>query len=207
MRTIANIIALVLSVVFYPLFVPTYGIALFCYAFHSPFIWTLIAILGTLLLTCLLPISAIAILIKSGKVKDMQIADARERTMPYLYTTIGFAFWSYLIGAVLSAPLFLTMVCIGATVAIGIITWINRYWKISAHLTGIGGLIGGMMSYYVTLNLVPAWHTILIWSLLSLIMMFARLRLNAHTDGQVAAGWLLGIACTCLPYCIISYVS
>lgn len=207
MKTIANILAHILSLVFYPLFIPTYGIALFCYAFHSPVLWAFIAIFGTVSLTCILPMTAIAILIKQGKVQDIQIACATERTMPYLYSTIGFGFWAYLMGGVLQAPLFLTLVCIGATVALAIITVINRFWKISAHLTGVGGFFGGLMSYYIAVGTIPTWHLLVAVLLFSLVMMFARLRLNAHTSTQVVVGWLLGMICTCLPYCIISYVA
>ena len=207
MRMVANILAHILSLVFYPLFIPTYGIALFCYAFQCPIIWTVVAVLGTVLLTCVLPMTAIGIMIHQGKVKDIQISNAAERTMPYLYSTIGFAFWSYLIGGVLQAPLFLTLVSIGATVALGIVTLINRWWKISAHLTGIGGLVGGMMSFYAAADATPSELTIVVWMLFSLVLMFARLRLNAHTSAQVAVGWLLGMVCTCLPYCIIAYVA
>ena len=55
MRRVTDIVAKALSVLLYPLFVPTYGIALFCWAYHtqvnplSP-IWSIIAIVGTFLL-------------------------------------------------------------------------------------------------------------------------------------------------------------
>ena len=62
------------------------------------------------------------------------------------------------------------------------------------------------MSFYAAADAAPTTSIILIWMLFSLVMMFARLRLNAHTSTQVVAGWLLGIVCTCLPYCIITYV-
>ena len=35
MRRFFNIAAKALSILLYPLFVPTYGIALFCYAYHT----------------------------------------------------------------------------------------------------------------------------------------------------------------------------
>ena len=205
MKIIADILAKILSLVFYPLFIPTYGIALFCYVFHSPMLWAVMAIVGTMIFTCILPLTSIGIMIHHGKVQDIQIADASQRTWPYLYSTIGFAFWTYLMSAILHAPQFITFVCFGATAALAIITVVNRWWKISAHLTGIGGLIGGLMNYYVIVNLTPSWLTILSWCLFSLVMMYARLRLNAHTGAQVVVGWLLGIACTCLPYCIACY--
>lgn len=63
------------------------------------------------------------------------------------------------------------------------------------------------MSYYIAVGTIPTWHLLLAVLLFSLVMMFARLRLNAHTSTQVVVGWLLGMICTCLPYCIISYVA
>ncbi len=99
MSGIADILARTLSVVLYPLFVPTYGIVLFClaHAVHvSPLngIWVLVAILGTFVLTCVLPITAIWIMMKRGEVKNLNIDDAGERTMPYIYSALGFMFWS-----------------------------------------------------------------------------------------------------------------
>jgi len=200
-----------MSIMLYPLFIPTYGMALFCYAFSQhvmplPLVWTLVAIIGTFVLTCMLPISAIWILIRRGHVQDLEIANAAQRTIPYLYTTMSFGFWCYLMISVLHAPSYIGCVCIGATIAIGLISIINRYWKISAHLTGTGGLFGGLMSYCVGIGALPTWGTICLWSGISLALMYARIRLNAHTPAQVCAGWLLGIFCSFTPYLIYRYV-
>lgn len=207
-----DIVAKALSVLLYPLFVPTYGVALFCYAYSihvMPLVgvWTLIAILGTFILTCLLPITAIWIMMKRGEVSDLQIENPRERTMPFIYTIFGFGCWCYLLISVLHAPLVLGFIAVGATVAIIIVALINLRWKISAHLTGFGGLLGGLMSYCLSLGAIPTWGTLTLWLGISLILMYARLHLNAHTPAQVCAGWLLGISCTFLPYCIYSYAA
>jgi len=211
MNALLNIVAKTLSVIFYPLFVPTYGVILFClaHAIHTGtplhWVWTTIAIAGTLLLTCVLPVTAIGILMKRGFVTDMQIADSRERTMPYIYTIMGFGFWAYLMVAVLKAPLYLSCIAIGAVVAIGLVTLINRWWKISAHLTGFGGLVGGVLCYCLGIGGIPSWTMLAVWMGLSWILMWARLYLDAHTPAQVCIGWLVGITCTFLPYCILSY--
>ncbi len=212
MSSVLDILAKALSILLYPLFVPTYGIALFCYAYHTQVaplmpVWTAVAIVGTFVLTCVLPMTAIWILIRRGAVKDMQIENAGERTMPYLYAALGFAFWSYLIVSILHAPLYLDFIAIGATVAIALVALINRRWKISAHLSGLGGLTGGLLTYCLGIGAFPTWGTWCLWLGLSLILMFARLRLNAHTSAQVCAGWLLGIACTFIPYGIYCYVA
>ena len=211
MKGLLDIAAKALSILLYPLFIPTYGIVLFCYAYarvvQVPLVWSLIAVIGTCVLSCILPITAIWILIRRGLVTDLQIADAGERTMPYLYTTLGFGFWSYLMIRILHAPACIGLVTIGATFAILLIAIINHWWKISAHLTGLGGLIGGIMSYYLSIATMPSWGFMTILFLLSLALMYARIRLDAHQPSQVSAGWLLGITCTFLPYYIYQYAA
>ena len=212
MSRILDIIAKALSILLYPFFVPTYGIALFCYAYarqvlYMPVIWLVIAIVGTFVMTCLLPMTSIWILMKQGKVKDIQIEDGHQRTMPYLYATVGFGCWAYLLIAILHVPLYIACVSVGATVAIGLVMLINRWWKISAHLTGLGGLVGGLLSYCMGVGAIPSVGALCGWLAVSLILMYARLYLRAHTSAQVCAGWLLGISCTFLPYWIISYVA
>lgn len=210
MNRFAEIAAKTLSVVLYPLFVPTYGVVLFCcsYPVHVaplPWVWILIACIGTVLFTCVLPITAIMLLMRQGKVTDLQIENAGERTVPYLYAAMGFGFWTYLMMAILHVPLFIGLVCIGATVAIGIVALVNRHWKISAHLTAFGGMTGGILSYSLGIGAIPVWSTLCLWFGAALLLMWARLRLQAHTPEQVSAGWMLGMACTFLPYCLYSY--
>ena len=208
-----DILSKALSILLYPLFIPTYGMVLFCCALPHPamlapmaWVWTAIAVGGTFLLTVVLPLTAIFILRHRGKVTDLQIEKAKERTLPYLYAVTGFGFWCYLLISVLHAPLYICSVAVGATVALGVVTVINKRWKISAHLTGFGGFTGGLMSYFLGTGIMPSWGVIALCMALSLLLMYARLRLHAHTPEQVAAGWLLGIACTFIPYCIVSYV-
>lgn len=201
-----------LSVVLYPLFVPTYGMGLFCYAYHTQVAplatpWLIVAIIGTFVFTCLLPITAIWILTRQGKVDSMQIENANQRTTPYLYSAVAFAFWDYLIIAILHAPDYLCFIAVGATVAICLVALINTYWKISAHLTGLGGLLGGILAYCLGIGAIPTWGTLVLWLGLALVLMYARLYLKAHTPAQVCAGWLLGILCTFLPFCIYHYVA
>ena len=211
MKGVLDKIAKILSVVLYPLFVPTYGMGLFCWAYSTQvaplnLTWVLVAVIGTFFLTCLCPITTIWIMMRRGQIKDMQIENAQERFIPYLYSFLSFGFWCYLVIAVLHAPLFLSFIAVGATTAIGIVTLTNRHWKISAHLTGFGGLVGGLMTYCLGIGALPTWGTLCLWLGLSLVLMYARLHLKAHTPAQVCAGWLLGMTCTFIPYCIFWYV-
>ena len=210
MNRLPDHIAKALGVVLYPLFVPTYGIALFCHVVHHqinplPWIWSLLAILGTFVFTLVLPVTSIWILIRRGEVTDLQIDNPRERTVPYIYSAVSFAFWSYFLISILHAPACLGFVAVGGAVAIGLVAIINRYWKISAHLTGLGGLFGGIFSVCAGLGMLPSWSVVIGMAVLTLILMWARLHVNAHTSAQVCAGWLLGLTCTAIPYMIYSY--
>lgn len=212
MRKVADILAKGLSALLYPLFIPTYGMMLFCYAFslHQetlPLAWALIAIIGTHVLTCTIPLTAILLLIRRGRVSNLLIKDAGERTIPYAYTTISFCFWCYLLIGILHTPLYINMVAVGATIAIGIVTIINRRWKISAHLTAMGGLFGGFMAYCLGIGAIPTSWLLCLWMIITLLLMYARLWLNAHTPTQVVCGWLLGLTCTWVPYMIYYYVA
>ena len=206
-----DITAKSLSVLLYPLFIPTYGIVLFCIG-HTMHVgqltwaWMSVAVVGTFVLTCLLPITAIWILMKRGQVQDLYIDNPKERTMPYIYAAFGFGCWSYLLVKILQAPIAISWVAIGATFAIGLVALINRWWKISAHLAGLGGLIGGLLSYCLWLGAIPSWSTLGLWLAISWCLMWARLYLGAHTGAQVSAGWLLGILCTFIPFWIICNV-
>lgn len=212
MKPLADILAKGLSILLYPLFIPTYGMALCCYADGlrevpvHPVYWA-VAIGGTFVLTCVLPLTAILIMMRRGEIKDLYIEAAQERTMPYLYALLGFAFWCYLLIGILHMPLYINVICIGATVAIGLVLLINRWWKISAHLTALGGLTGGIMSYCLGTGLIPTWGTFCLWFVLAILLMYARLWLRAHTPTQVVAGWLLGLVFTFVPYLIVSYVA
>ena len=205
-----DIVAKNLSIIFYPLFIPTYGMILFsrAYSVHVrplPAIWVIVTLFTTLSLTCLVPLGAICIRMARGKVTNLQIDNPRERTMPYVYTALGFAFWSYLMVCVLKVPPYIGMVTVGATIAIGLVAIINRWWKISAHMTGMGGLFGGLMSYCMGIGGIPTWATICTWLGIALVVMYARLYVNAHTGEQVCAGWLLGLISTFTPYYFICY--
>lgn len=208
MKRFLDIFTQTISILLYPLWMPTVGIVLFCCALHSlqialPTAYWWVAIGSTFFITALIPLSLILVDIRRGAVKDLQISNHEERTMPYIYTAICYGFWVYFLVKTIHAPLFLSLAGVGATFAIAIVTLINRYWKISAHLTGLGGLIGGVLSYHLSYHIYPSITLIIVLLVIALILMYARLWLRAHTDWQVIAGFGLGLLLTTLPTLIV----
>ena len=200
-NTLYNI-SRVIAAVLYPMFIPTYGILIYFLALRSlitypaPLIW--IGVTGTLVFTCLLPLSVILVMIHRGNLTDIYIRNAKQRTMPYIYTTICYGFWAYFCSGVMHLPRFIVLTAIGSTVVLLIVLLINRTWKISAHLTALGGLFGAMMSFSLSTG-ISATTALIGCSVAALLLMFARVYDESHTPLQVVCGYLLGTMATFLP--------
>jgi len=180
---------------------PTYGMALLINLelFELiPFIWRLIAIAGTFIFTGLMPAAPILLLLRKGDVSDLFISKREQRTLPYLFSFVSYLFWTLFLFRVLKLPMFMVAIGIGTSLSILLITLINLKWKISAHLSGIGGLAGGVFGICYRMAYNPVWFLILIFAISSLVA-FSRIELKAHTPGQTLAGFSLGFLSVFLP--------
>lgn len=209
MQKTLNILSQAWSLLLYPMLMPCYGMLLFCAVSRQimpllPTAYILMCLFGTIFITLLIPIALLIFLWKKGYIDSLHIDKANQRTTPYIYTLMCYGFWAYFLYVTMQLPLFLLLVAIGAMVALLFVTIINHWWKISAHLTGIGGLLGGICSFalnYATLPLL----LIIIVLICALLLMYARLYLNAHTPLQVVCGFLLGLISTITPTLILIY--
>lgn len=203
MTKFLHTIAQALSILLYPMLMPLYGMCLFAVAIRHvapvlPAAYTAVAIVGTAVITLIIPITLLLILWRKGQVDSLHINNHKQRTMPYLYTLTCYGFWAYFLHATLQLPPFMLLIALGAIAALLAVTIINRWWKISAHLTGLGGLLGGVCSFALYYSRLPI---LLICSMLAiaLLLMYARLYLRAHTPTQVVVGFLLGLLACFLP--------
>ena len=199
-----------LSGILHPLFVPTHGILIYCFAFSRlqvtlPTAYWLVGCIGTFFMTALIPLSLMIFRRLRGEISDISISKAPERTPIYLYTLICYAFWCYFLYKVMYSP-FLCVIGVGATISLALVLLINSRWKISAHLTGLGGLFGGILAYTYNYTLPLPIVAISIILALALLLMYARLYLEAHTPMQVVTGFLLGIIMTFTPTYLIATI-
>ena len=191
----------IISFVFQPLLMPTYGMILLLNldVFDLlPLIWKLVAVIGTLLFTGLWPAVPILLMMKRGEVHDLFISRREERTMPYLFSFLAYIFWTLFMWRGLSFPMFIVGAGVGTAISILIITFINLKWKISAHLSGIGGLAGGVFGVCYRLAYNPFWFFILVLFLAALVAL-SRIGLKAHTPGQTLAGFTVGFISVFIP--------
>ena len=101
MRTLAQIISVVLQ----PLFIPLYGMLLLFYLPMYRMFYTfnqkMFIFGGVALFTAIIPLLIILQLIKLKKVKDFFIADKNERTLPYVVCFSVICFAQYFCGGLI----------------------------------------------------------------------------------------------------------
>jgi membrane-associated phospholipid phosphatase len=188
-------IAQVISVIFYPLFVPTYAFAILLTmpAYFSALMpvnakWMVIGLI--FLTTCILPTLFIIAMIKSGIVSTTYLSKREDRTMPYIVSIIFFYVTYYLLKKLQISPVYYYFM-IGATLLNILVMGINFFWKISSHMASIGALAGMMLGLSYFLGTFY-FSLIALTLLMAGITGFARLKLQAHTPAQIYSGFLLG---------------
>tara|TARA_B100001115_G_scaffold183505_1_gene182544 strand:- start:669 stop:1274 length:606 start_codon:yes stop_codon:yes gene_type:complete len=185
-----------ISVVGHPIFMPVYAIVLI-FEFN-PYIDLQVpnsiqVIVLTILsvFTILLPLITAIVLQKLGVVKSIYMKTAEERKWPFLLSVL----WYYLGFELLThitLPISLYLLMIGSITIILIAYFITLRWKISAHMLGIGGVIGAMvgLSYRFEFN---HFYLILALFFVAGLIGYARLKTNSHNYRQVYAGFILGV--------------
>ncbi len=189
--------AQILSDVFSPLLIPTYATALAMWVTPLRSVPESNRLIVTALvgvITGLIPLMAIAALIKIGRVSDRSISRREQRSLPMTIGSVCYLGAALFLGS-LGAPMWLRMFFVGTAVATGLALLITLKWKISAHTTAVGGFVGMMMRFAVTgLADVNVMIMLSVGIILSGGMATARLVLNRHTFAQVMAGLVLGFA-------------
>lgn len=191
----------ILSYLFSPLLVPTYGMILASFlsvlsVLSARVLCTTVAI--TFVITCVIPACGIMAMYKTGFLTDPGVNVRTERSLPYALTIlcyVGCCFFLYRAGA----PSWLTMFYAGGGAAVLINAVVNLKWKISAHAAAMGGLvamlfrIAAMHQSVVDLNI---WISAVV--VLAGAVMTARVYLQRHTLMQVIAGCANGFLCVWL---------
>jgi hypothetical protein len=189
-----NLIARIFSIILQPIFIPLYGVILLTE--YDPVLSVLplsaksLIWLIVFLSTGLFPAIVIGICIKYGMVSDTFISNRKQRPIPFIFTLFGYFFCVYWLHKV-GLNLFYTAPILGAAIGLMIMLPINYFWKISAHLSAMGGLCGGLFTFAFIYGTTPIVALVSL-IILSGILGWSRMELKAHTLGQVCCGWLNG---------------
>lgn len=194
-------ISRMVSTAFSPLMAPTYGTLLalwtsiLCVQPSGSRVAVLMVILG---ITCVVPMILIGALLHYGMVSNRELDKRHERHIPYVTAMVCCAVAALYLNHVHS-PMWFVMFMVGSTLACGVCLVVNIWWKISAHVTGMGGLVALLFQIHVMgLSAFNLFWLLTFTILLSGILGTARLALKRHTLLQVLAGFVNGYACVTL---------
>ena len=184
------------SITLNPLFMPYYGmtiIFIFSYLQIYPAKFKLTIVFSILGITGILPGIGIFLLYKLRPIKSLSLNNRKDRLIPYLITLISYGcgiLFLYKTGLPYWALAFMA----GSIISLLIDIFVNFRWKISAHMTGIGGLIGLTLALSTIQSIFPI-NLFILLILLAGFLGTSRIYLNKHTFGQVIAGTLNGMIC------------
>jgi hypothetical protein len=186
-----------ISRILHPFYMPIYGLLiLYNSAFSTIFSGyeKITSLLILFLFTILFPALIILRFRKKRKISDFNISNRKERFIPFLCV-----FCCYVLCAVVFIrfhliPSFLSVFLLGSAVSILFLILISFFWKISAHLTGIGGLCGTIFGTCLWLN-INTLNLFVLCVLLAGVLAYARITLQQHSLAQTISGFLLGFTC------------
>ncbi|HMM17561.1 MAG TPA: hypothetical protein PKC47_08530 [Petrimonas sp.] len=189
-----NQFARIISSVFQPLLMPVYSILmLFVYThfkllFANQF-WTIMA--PVILFSFVVPGILIYAVYKLKLISDLSLKIRKERFIPYSIVLVSYLvmiFYYYRIGM----PGWFLMLVASSIAVILIAIFITIWWKISAHMFGIGGLLGGVMSVSYFIEKSNPFYLFMALFAIAGLVGVSRLILRRHTFGQVVGGFFLG---------------
>lgn len=192
-----KILARILSILFHPVLMPLIGLLIL---FNSNSIYQylslpakkvilIIVALGTIVL----PLTFVPFYVFQKIIRNIKMETKKERLIPFFVTFILYVFCYYLLIR-LHAPEIKTIInyiLVGAVSTL-ILFALSFKWKISAHMTGIGALLGSLIAFSFILKINLEYYIILS-ILVSGLLGFARLTLESHKPFEIYTGWLLGL--------------
>ncbi len=176
----------------------------------------LLATLGvSLVFFCLVPLLYVVGLIRAGRVESLEVRDRKSRLGPLLVGIASYAVGALVLSRIVEGPALPLIVAFAALFPINtaLILLINLRWKISLHMTSLAGFVSVLLFTALTVwrdlpaGLETALTLATVAPLLPLIplLMWARVRVGAHTRGQVVAGALFGLIAPMAELYVIVY--
>ncbi|PLX02859.1 MAG: hypothetical protein C0594_11490 [Marinilabiliales bacterium] len=194
----AKRIAQILSVLFHPLLMPSFGLFWIfnsgTYASYLPFEYqkSLYIIVG--ISTFVLPLSIIPMFLYKKLISNVELDKRQDRIIPLIVTLVLFYVDYYLISR-LSAPHIIESFILSTVIVVLITLIITIWWKISAHGAGLGGIAGLLIATSFRFGVDFSFPLIGI-IVISGLVLSSRLFLNAHNSAQVYSGFGLGVIAT-----------
>ena len=125
-----------------------------------------------------------------------ELSERKKRYIPFTLTIISYVFCLLMMHK-LNIPWYMTGIILAALVVQIICIIVNLRWKLSEHMAGIGGIIGGLISFSELFGYNPVWWLCL-FILVAGVLGSARIILRHHSLGEVLSGFAVGLICALL---------
>ena len=188
-------IAKVISILFHPVLIPTYG---FLILLNSGFYFSMISweakkyvLMVVFITTTILPVLSVAILALNPKF-DVSMQYSRDRVIPLLSASVFYYLGYMLLNKMQSFPAFKLFFLASVLLVIALLL-ISFKWKISNHMAAVGGLSATLFALSFRSGLNPVYAIVGV-VLVSGLVGSARLILQKHNLWQVATGYALGFS-------------
>jgi len=189
-----------ISIILHPVFIPVYLMAI---TFTIPTLTIQIlnplmrlVIIGLLIINnVVLPIFSLFVLKSQEQIKSFQMESAAERKTPYILLFIYYSITAYIYLQTSYLDPALRFIPMAAAATILALFFLNRYFKISAHLASFGSAFAYiiLLHFYFDINSVFFLIGITFFAGLTAS---ARLYLKAHDEVEVYAGFFVGLIMT-----------
>jgi len=189
-------IAKIISAIFNPFIVPflAFGVLFFfSYLNMLPLMYRLVVLGVVYAFTILLPTLSIFFFRKINGWGLGVFMDRRKRFVPYILTILCYIACLVMMFR-MSLPKYMIGIIVASLLAMIICILINLKWKISEHMTAVGGVVGGLIAFSFMFNYNPLfWLSLFI--LIAGALGSARIMLHHHTLPEVLAGFSVGFCC------------
>lgn len=142
-------------------------------------------------LTLIMPVCLIPFYLYFKIIRNLEISERHERIIPLYITLVAYVAAYFLIRRLPVSQLYGRFM-FSACLSILLVLVVSNWWKISIHMTGLGGLTGLVLALSRKLGADMMMY-LLVFLILSGLAGYARLKLNAHSVLQVLVGYLAGL--------------
>lgn len=169
---------------------------LFSYLRIMPLPYKLIVLGIVYCFTILMPTITIFLFRKINGFAPHDLSDRKKRYIPFVLTIISYIFCLLMMHR-LNIPWYMTGIILAALIMQVICIVVNLKWKLSEHMAGMGGIVGGLISFSALFEYNPIWW-LCIFIIIAGVLGSARIILRHHTLGEVLYGFAVGLICSLL---------
>lgn len=201
-------LALALTVTFQPLIVPSAVVALLFYVIpESTSVprqakWSLLLLI--VVTTFLIPMLSIIGMRMTSLIPSIYMVTKKERVLPFFMVTLFYIITSVFFYVKLYVDPLVVFSLIVISSCVLILTIITCFWRISAHITGLAGLLAIIIVLAMKFPSHSLTYPLIAATMVCGAVGSARLYLEAHTPSEVLGGFVLGFfLCFAAFYCFV----